>query len=468
MNSIKLLYLISSCLILTSTWGQNSFTIQNGASVTVTGNANIVIENGKLVCNGTFSAGTGMLKIQGDAASSESTIEGSTPLSFYKLIIDKSSNDVLLNQDISVENTLDLQGGYIDLQNANLTIESGGNISNADATKYIKTSGTGSLIQEVGSSPVSFPIGKSSYNPASLQNSGITDNFSIRVTDEVLENGVIGNPITDEVVNRTWLIEEQTEGGSILTISTNWFTSDEATGFDRTACYLAHYTDGVWLESVPAAAIGVNPWSISRTGVTSLSPFAVSSRDIVNLPIEGLVFQAYPQQDKVQLKWLTASEINTDYFEVEHSIDGFSFKKIGEVKAAGYSSTELQYEFLHQQPVIGENFYRLKQVDRSGDFKYSIIKLVKFTKAGGVALSLFPNPAREALNLHFYGSLDKTQASITLHDLAGKAIWQNRYSVSENDLLHLSLPHHLIAGAYLLQIVLDNHTRFIEKVLIVK
>ena len=88
------------------------------------------------------------------------------------------------------------------------------------------------------------------------------------------------------------------------------------------------------------------------------------------LPIELLDFNGKSYQDYNELYWHTATEINNDYFEVQKSIDGLEFYKIGTVKGAGNSSTTLSYSLKDKAPE-SINYYRLKQVDFDGTTSFS-------------------------------------------------------------------------------------------------
>jgi len=88
------------------------------------------------------------------------------------------------------------------------------------------------------------------------------------------------------------------------------------------------------------------------------------------LPIELLDFNGKSYQDYNELYWHTATEINNDYFEVQKSIDGLEFYKIGTIKGAGNSSTTLSYSLKDKAPE-SINYYRLKQVDFDGTTSFS-------------------------------------------------------------------------------------------------
>ena len=109
------------------------------------------------------------------------------------------------------------------------------------------------------------------------------------------------------------------------------------------------------------------------------------------LPVELTKFEARSKNDMVELSWRTASEQNNDYFEVEHSFDGITFNVAGKVRGQGTTTIPVDYAFLHRQPVIGNNYYRLKQVDYDGVFAYTDVVVVNMDpRTDGVLI--YPNP----------------------------------------------------------------------------
>lgn len=94
----------------------------------------------------------------------------------------------------------------------------------------------------------------------------------------------------------------------------------------------------------------------------------------VVLPIELISFNGDHNYDTGmnELNWITASEANNDKFEIYSSIDGEYWEMIGEIKGAGNSTTEQVYRFKHR-PTSSLTYYKIKQVDYNGLFKYTNI-----------------------------------------------------------------------------------------------
>ncbi len=116
-----------------------------------------------------------------------------------------------------------------------------------------------------------------------------------------------------------------------------------------------------------------------------------ASLDCSVLPIELLSFDAHGEADGAQLNWSTATEENSDRFEIERSADGEHFELIGMLPSSGNSVQELHYGFLDRFPHHGLNHYRLRHVDIDGDGQHSHIASV-FMERTGNEVFLLPNP----------------------------------------------------------------------------
>lgn len=108
--------------------------------------------------------------------------------------------------------------------------------------------------------------------------------------------------------------------------------------------------------------------------------FTVASANKITtpLPMTLLSFTAAAIEKQVALKWCTASEKNNDYFTIERSTNGATFKELAQIKAAGNSSALLNYRAMDEHPFTGISYYRLKQTDYDGRFSYSLVAPVEF------------------------------------------------------------------------------------------
>ncbi len=146
-------------------------------------------------------------------------------------------------------------------------------------------------------------------------------------------------------------------------------------------------------------------------------------RDVLNfsdLPIELLSFTAEKKgENESLLRWVTATEQGSDYIVVEHSPTGVDFQPIGEVEAMGYSTTETNYSFVHPNPVVGDNYYRLQLMDEDRSFEYSEIRVVRFEDWG--TIRLYPNPATSQTTLELDRPLSE-DTPVRLIDELGRTV----------------------------------------------
>lgn len=213
--------------------------------------------------------------VNGDTLYFDAANAGSQTLS--KLTVNTTGpNMVMLGSKLIIANELNFTTGKLELGNGDLEIMSAASITGYDDTKYIVTSdnASGKLIQNVnsGSAYVTFPVGlASNYSPVYVQqtSSGTSGNFSVKC-NTLYTTGL-------KAVNRVWMVE----GAGVSTINANlrfgWKAAAEINSFDRTNAYVSHYTNNAWdISTSSSATAGVNStYELSRSGLTSLSPFAV-------------------------------------------------------------------------------------------------------------------------------------------------------------------------------------------------
>ena len=372
--------------------------------------------------------------------------------------------DKSLEANTFVLGMLSLESGKIVLGDFNFNLGSGSSIAGGNQGSYLKTNGNGVVSQQGGLGLTStFPVGNSSYNPLHLANSGTVDVFFVRVVDEVRDAGLSGNPVTNKVVNRSWLLSEGTPGGSNLTLVLHWHANDELTGFDRSDCYIANYHQNAWIigSIEQATPIGVNEYILTDINVTQLSPFVVASSNSV-LPVELTGFRAYAEQDQAILEWETAQEIQNDHFLVERSTDLRHFQTIGQVDGQGNSNLPVKYRFVDTQPRPGINYYRLRQVDFDGSFKFSDVETVTFPGSES-QIELWPVPAKETISLslpatHYFGSL-----WVEIYNPVGQLL--QSYPLPEGPQPQLDIST-LPAGGYILRLrgeeEVVGHGRFLK------
>jgi hypothetical protein len=172
------------------------------------------------------------------------------------------------------------------------------------------------------------------------------------------------------------------------------------------------------------------------------------------LPVDFLNITAAQKGGAVAINWSTASENNNSYFDVEKSFDGSNFTTINSVKGAGNSSTLKNYGSYDAKPVAGYNYYRIRQVDFDGKFKFSDVVKVKisFDKTG---VSVLTNPFVNNITVDFVSPANQ-RLNIKLTDISGKLIATEFWNISKgSSRVVFSKVTNLKSGMYIF-IVTDN------------
>lgn len=141
------------------------------------------------------------------------------------------------------------------------------------------------------------------------------------------------------------------------------------------------------------------------------------------LPIELVYFTGSISENIITLKWQTAIENNSNYFEVERSNNGITFDSINKILSKslnGNSEQPLNYEIFDLTPKNGINYYRLKQVDFNTTFIYSPIQSVEFKIIKENSFTVFPNPSEGTSVNIVWESPDIEEISVVVSDVNGK------------------------------------------------
>jgi hypothetical protein len=206
----------------------------------------------------------------------------------------------------------------------------------------------------------------------------------------------------------------------------------------------------------PSTSLGVfgTGWAVSGSFSTGFSGFGVGDPGlppIILLPVELLWFSATPAGNEITLRWATAMEKDADYFELEHSTDGQAFAPVARVAAAGTSNLQQNYSFIHRRMAPGSHYYRLRMVDTDASYEYSNIVLAQLGSVGLALQGLYPNPARDKVQLRLSTS-GSGLVQVQLLSSSGVALQSSSHGVQPGlNQLELSLQG-LLPGLYLLKI----------------
>lgn len=381
-------------------------------------------------------------------------------------------------------------GAFVVIDHANpngiQTLGTGGNISSENENDRIRwniRNGTGNfVIPYTNPAGVKMPFSYnvpsggqgsndgsvvfSTYNWGALPIATRWDNDLYRPTDvtHMLDwaTGSVNN--SGYVVDRFWIVDTQAPGfayaanpsprltfvydNNDVTVN-NAIAATAPLGAQRFNNGAGQWGDmlpiGAWADlgatkqvstlSVPAADM-YRSWTLSDLG----NP----------LPIELVSFEGRCESDHVTLTWVTASEIDNDYFTVEKSLDGVEYTSIGTVQGAGNSFGTMTYTFV-DEGYTDLAYYRLKQTDFDGTT----------TTGPTVPAGCDQKPGTEIVNVWDDGSMVNVLVSasnfgifdVTLHDGHGKQLTQRTGQAVERGITLIQLPKNGVAtGMYLVRL----------------
>jgi len=175
------------------------------------------------------------------------------------------------------------------------------------------------------------------------------------------------------------------------------------------------------------------------------------------LPVDFISFNGRLLPDEtIKLDWDVAREINHDYFDVEKSTDGVSFSSIGKVRGIP------PYNFVDKNPAEGNNFYRLRQVDKDSKFEYSNTIKVTYRKKD-LSLSIYPNPVKDVLNIELNRNL-RSKIRVTVTDITGRTYLSKEYNMTgQSNIIKLDVAN-WSRQQYIIKVMNENgETMAIEK-----
>jgi hypothetical protein len=141
------------------------------------------------------------------------------------------------------------------------------------------------------------------------------------------------------------------------------------------------------------------------------------------LPVSLISFSGIKLNKDVQLSWVTSSEMNNQYFEVQKSRDNVHFENIGKVKGSGTSTTLNRY-FYTDVNAFPSNcntlFYRLSQVDFDGTFDISKPIIITSLENDQASIPVIhPNPFTNAPILSINHASNGGKARVMVYNVSG-------------------------------------------------
>ncbi len=219
-----------------------------------------------------------------------------------------------------------------------------------------------------------------------------------------------------------------------------------------------------WIDIGGSGAPEFNGGNLLQGSVTStsdpgafnsFSTFTLGSFGANPLPVTLVYFEATTEQRAVALNWETATEVNSQSFVVERSSGAEPWEAVGApVTAAGNSTQPLKYQHWDEQPALGWNYYRLRQLDLDGTETLSGVASVFFNgKVSDVmpTVVLYPNPGRDRVYLRAMPGTAMNrwmQQEVRIYHSTGQLVHRQTLDQGLDTPIHVDA---LQAGVYILE-----------------
>ncbi|MBK6263484.1 T9SS type A sorting domain-containing protein [Marivirga sp. S37H4] len=478
----------------------NNLSLDNGNGLTLT--ANLIVDGELSLDAGSLMLNSHDLTLNGNVTNSTGDVSGnilsnititgsgdagilpinSTNNSLNNFLINRSGGSITLRNNLKISGTLTLSGGIIVMDNGIFEIENSNSnaISSFSSTSFVD----GKLRRSVlAGQNYDFPVGSADFSElVNLRFNSISEATSL---DAEFVTGSPGTPPADLYVGSNavdgilnygyWTISPTNVAANI-----NYDISITSIGHTNGVDPLHHVllkraNSGVdWgiqgdYSSLNEGGSFSDPITVSRANLAAFSDFSIGASSEGPLPISLNYFKGKLTHKGAELNWKTSSELNNDFFEIQKSEDGRSFKKIGLVKGNGTTDAFSQYTFVDKSENSGTTYYRFKQVDYNGEFAYSPIVSIDFKMKAGI-ISLYPNPVKDDLNIHFDDN-DLLSCTVSIYNSMGALMLEKRYVLKGENEQKITIDlSSLPSGFYQLQTIsgsaigpLVNQSKIIKK-----
>ena len=183
------------------------------------------------------------------------------------------------------------------------------------------------------------------------------------------------------------------------------------------------------------------------------------------LPISLLYFDAKVVDNTIiDLNWSTSSETNNDFFTVERSTDNDLFEVVGYVQGMGNSTITTNYNLTDERPYSGVSYYRLKQTDHNGEFKYFNVVPVEIISSFST-VAIIPNPIHGNGTLTFDSGTEDI-LDLKIYDVFGRVVLSEDHNAGRGTNSIPLRTEMFSKGMYILSLVIGNEQktlRFIKE-----
>jgi len=418
----------------------------------------LTLESGDLLLGstGTIGPGTGTVLLT-DATAARTVTLGSATLPNLELNVPLGTT---LGSDAHLGSSLTLGSGHL-LTTAGhrLYLGPAATISGETNAHYVK-----GMVQQTkalsGTGAVDFGNMGFTVDPAG-QSFSLTVERRAGLSQAGVTYGQNPNQAPYKGIDRIWAASSTGSVASPVTLTMSWLSdNDNGLTFAGTNAQVWRSDDNgaTWGKEGAVADGSSRTLTVATTRLNALYTVSTTAAP---LPVTLLSLTATKTGEDGLLTWKTASEYNSDYFELQASPDGQAWQALRKQPAAGTTTTAHTYTYLDKNlaryaaPVI---YYRLRQVDLGGSFTFSpVVTLSPAALAVSWKVSAYPNPFARDLTAQLITD-EAGPVQVTLLDASGRLVLRRTLAGKPGTLLiALDEAPALATGTYLLLVRQNAH-----------
>lgn len=251
-------------------------------------------------------------------------------------------------------------------------------------------------------------------------------------------NNSSGSNNSSEVIDRFWIIEPETAAQTpgMGTLSFNYDDAEHlVAGNTITESNLKgqRFNPDLnsWGDYIPSGVVNTVTNTVDQIAFNGNFYRSWTLVDAESpMPVELITYDYECNGDMAELKWITLTESNNDYFTIESSENGINFYPVLTVNGAGNSTVAAAYNV----NVISGKYYRLTQTDYNGMKEELGILMTNCKDESGLVYWQSMDQLREIK----VSGLTEGMIFYSLYDIGGKLIIEDKYESNlSSEIIHL-------------------------------
>jgi len=471
--------------------------VNNGAAIVLTNSANIYVDGGSNA--GFLNSGAaqinsdGTILLEGDWTNNGSTdvftnidnqgsvnfvgstaqqIGGSHSTTFENIDINNSGSDVILDYNQVVSYNLTMTQGDLDLKDKTVDLGANGTLVNETVNRRLKST-DGAGIDGNGTGTIFATRNNPTGNVAGL---GLTVNLGSNGSTTVYRGHLVqsgtGSFSANSSVFRYYQVSPVTNAGGGTSVTFHDCFTPELNGHGANELimyqWMEHNNSGIeYWHPIPDNNSGSSVSITQTLDLATLNYIKVTlGSETKPLPVEMVELKARCVDNVKEIFWETASEQNSDYFELYSSINGVDYNYLTSITAAGFSNQNIKYNHIdlneYNSNIV---YYKVVQYDFNGNTNSYFTKVQDCNTKRDLEMDILTNPSREWVKINVK-SINKGSYNLAFYDNIGKLMVQKKVQI-DDETQTITINTSNLSDGYYNVVLFDNFSK-VSKLLLIK